>query len=312
MISPVAAGMAAMKQAESGFASHRRMLLFSLCCCAAGGWRMAWAQSAFAGQDVVRRYEGGRFRVEYRYGYEILDDALQHSVTRYGPYKIEPVATEMSENRLRQEVLKGDLVNVMVHNADYRDLNEELTAIDIPLEKGLQGYRVGLIRATDQGRINQVRDIGSFRQLQIGAGEQWSDVKVYRENGILPVTAKSYESLMQMLEHGRFDLFPRAATGILAEYDNFKGKYPSLGIDQHLLLYWPSAKYIYVSKSAPRLAERIRYGLEEMQKDGSFDRRFEEYASQVIAELDFPHRTVIELENPLLPSWARVPRLEWR
>jgi hypothetical protein len=274
---------------------------------------MAWAQSASpAGQDVVRRYDGGNFRVEYRYGYEMLDDALEHSLARYGPYKIEAVATEMSENRLRQEVLKGDLVNVMVHNADYSEVNEELTVIDIPLEKGLQGYRVAFILTTEQGRVNQVRDIASLRQLQIGAGEQWSDVQVYRDNGIHPTTAKSYESLLLMLEHGRFDLFPRAATGILAEYDNYKDKYPGLAIDQHLLLYWPSAKYIYVSKSAPRLAERIRYGLEEMQKDGSFDRHFEKYSSQVIAELNFPQRTVIELENPLLPSWARIPRLKWQ
>lgn len=280
----------------------------------AGGWGMARAELISLPQraDVVRRYDVGRFIYSYRYGYELLDDALEHSVARYGPYKLERVVTEMSENRLRQEVLKGDLVNVIVHNSDHEGINEGLIRVDVPLDKGLEGYRLFFIRATDQGRVNQVRDANDLRQLQIGTGEQWSDVRILRYNGIYPVTARNYESLLLMLERARFDLFPRAATGILAEYDISKSKYPDLAIDQHLLIYWPTAKYIYVSKSAPHLAGRIRYGLQAMQKDGTFDKHFENYSSQVIAKLNLPERTLIELENPLLPAWAKIPRPKWR
>jgi hypothetical protein len=70
--------------------------------------------------------------------------------------------------------------------------------------------------------------------------------------------------------------------------------------------------FAFVSKSTPRLAERIRYGLEEMQKDGSFDRFFDEHFSEVIAKLKFPQRTIIELENPLVPVWAKIARPELR
>ncbi len=80
---------------------------------------------------------------------------------------------------------------------------------------------------------------------------------------------------------------------------------------QKLLIHFPYALYAYVSKSAPRLAERIRYGLQEMQKDGSFDRHFDKYFAQTIADLRFRERTIIELENPFLPAWAKIPRLEW-
>ena len=275
---------------------------------------MACAQSRAPpdADDVVRRYDVGRFKVSYKYGYEVLDDALEHSVARYGPYSVEAAGTEMSENRLRQEALKGDLVNVVVQNADHRELDEGMILIDIPLDKGLQGYRVAFIRAIDQDRVNQVRDIDGLRQLQLGTGEQWSDAAIYSHNGINPVTARNYELLLSMLERGRFDLFPRTTTGILAEYDHYKKQYPSLAIDQHLLIYQPSATYIYVSKSAPRLAERIRFGLQEMQKDGSFDRHFEKYFSPAIAALNLPRRTLIELENPLLPAWAKIRRVGWR
>jgi hypothetical protein len=296
------------------FSRRRRALLLGLCGYMAGGGGIARPESASPSQppDVVRRYDVGRFNYSYKYGYAILDDALEHSLARYGPYRVEPVSTEMSENRVRQEILKGDLVNVMVHNADHKEINEELLRIDVALDKGLEGYRLVFIRTTDQGRVNQVRDINGLRQLQVGTGEQWSDVAIFHYNRIYPVTAKNYESLLLMLERGRFDLFPRTATGILAEYDNCKGKYPDLTIDQHLLIYWPTAKYIYVSKSAPRLAERIRYGLHKMQQDGSFEKHFEKHSSQVMAKLNLPGRMLIELENPLLPTWAKISRPELR
>jgi hypothetical protein len=123
----------------------------------------------------VRRYERVRFRGRERYGYEILDDALKHSVARYGPYKVEPVTTEMSIARLRQQVLKGDLINVVVFPVGLKEIDEGLIPIDIPLDKGLHGYRIAFIRATDQDRMCRVRDIAGLRQLRIGTGEQWAE-----------------------------------------------------------------------------------------------------------------------------------------
>jgi hypothetical protein len=49
-----------------------------------------------------------------------------------------------------------------------------------------------------------------------------------------------------------------------------------------------------------------------MQKDGSFDQHFDKYFAQTIADFRFSKRTVIELENPFLPAWAKIPPLEWR
>jgi len=92
-------------------------------------------------QDVVRRYEHGIFVVRHEYAYAPLDDALEHSVARYGPYKIEPVTTEMFLVRLHQEAPKGDLVNVAVLPAGQRDMDEGLIPINLPLDKCLWGYR---------------------------------------------------------------------------------------------------------------------------------------------------------------------------
>ena len=291
-------------------ASQLAALLLVFCPLAAA---CAQSSAPALAPDVVRRYEFGYIGVSLRYGYELLDVALERSVARYGPYRLEPVLTEMSIARLQREVVKGDLVNVVVRATNSRrETDEELIPIDIPLDKGLNGYRVAIIRANDRDRFVRVGDIAGLRQLRIGIGEQWNDVPIYRHNDIPLVAAKEYESLLGMLERERFDLFPRPATGIISEFNALKEQYPSLAIEQHLLIHYPLGVYAFVSKSTPRLAERIRYGLEEMQKDGSMDKHLDLYFAQTVADLHLSTRTIIELENPYLPDWAKTYRLEWR
>ena len=290
-------------------------ILVGLSCYAAGAWWMARAESISMPQfeDVVRRYDKGIFMVHYQYAYAPLDDALERSVARYGLYKDEPATTQMSLARLHQEVLKGDLVNVMVLPPGRREMDEGLVPIDIPLDEGFWGYHVGFIRAADQTLIDKVRDIAGMRQLRLGDRQQLINAPIYEYNGIpVAVDAGDYDSLVQMLQRGRFDLISRPAATAVDEFETYVEKYPDLKIDQHLLIHFPSALYVYVSKSAPHLAERIRYGLQEMQKDGSLKRHFEKYLFPAVAKLNFPERTVIELKNPLLPAWTKIPILEWR
>ena len=237
---------------------------------------------------------------------------MRRSVSRYGPYRTELAMTEMSVARLHREAIKGDLINMLARAPGSSEMNEGLIPIDIPLDKGLNGYRVAFIRADDQSRIARLRDIAGLRQMRVGIGQQWLDVPIYKHNNIPLVAAREYESLLGMLQLGRFDLFPRPATAVFSEYNAYKARYPGIAIDQHLLIRYPHGMYAFVSKSTPRLAERIRYGLEEMQRDGSFDRYFDEHFSEVIAKLKFRQRTLIELDNPLLPAWARIARPDLR
>jgi len=302
----------------SKFFNHRNgpigALLLSLCCYLAGGAWTASAQSSSPPQDVVRRYEGGRLLVIQKYSYALLDAALERSVARYGRYKVEPVATEMSPARLRKEVLKGDLINVVVRPPGNKEMDEGLIPVDVPLEKGLFGYRVPFIRAGDQTRLEHVRNIAGLQQLRLGTAEEYLAKAIYQHNGIEVVTAGNYGSLLLMLEHGRLDVFPVGINWFLAEaeYNHYKNKYPTLAIEQHLLIHYPFAHYVYVSKSALGLSERIRYGLQEMQNDGSFDRLFDKHFAQAVVDLRFHQRTIIELENPFLPAWAKIPKIKWR
>ena len=71
------------------------------------------------------------------------------------------------------------------------------------------------------------------------------------------------------------------------------------------MIHYPFPQYFYVSKSEPRLAERLAYGLNQMVEDGTFDAIFDKHFGATLAALKLDQRTIIELENPFLPDWAR-------
>jgi ABC-type amino acid transport substrate-binding protein len=77
-----------------------------------------------------------------------------------------------------------------------------------------------------------------------------------------------------------------------------------LAIEQALIIHYPFPQYFYVSRSTPRLAGRIHAGLDEMVRDGTFDRIVDKHFGAALADLNLEKRTVIELENPFLPPWA--------
>jgi hypothetical protein len=242
--------------------------------------------------------------------WDFLIAALDHTTPTYGPYVIDAYPDPMSTQREVEEVISGPLINVIASDPGHPDLNAQTIPIAIPIDKGLLGYRVALIRRDQQTRVNEVNDIQGLRLLNVGQGQDWGDVPVYRYNRIPLVTASHYDQLFPMLVRRRFDLFPRGVLEITPELISFRTLYPEMAIDTHLLIRYPYAQFFSVSKSEPLIAQRIKDGLEAMRKDGSFDALFQKNFGQAVADLHLERRVVIELNNPFLPSWVPVERKE--
>jgi hypothetical protein len=58
------------------------------------------------------------------------------------------------------------------------------------------------------------------------------------------------------------------------------------------------------------IAQRIKDGLEEMRKDGSFETLFQKNFARAVADLHLERRVLIDLKNPFLPNWVPVERKE--
>ncbi|QCP54131.1 amino acid ABC transporter substrate-binding protein [Trinickia violacea] len=263
------------------------------------------SSSVFAA-DVVRPLKSEEYLVRYAYPFELLTEVLKVTTPTYGPYVEIPYTDPISIARSHTEALKGDRINIMISDAGHEDFDEGMIPIPFPIDRGLLGYRVALIDKHNQAKIDTVTTLEQLRSLSVGQGSNWGDVRVYQYNRVPVTTAETYDSLFLMLLHGRFDLFPRGVLEAPEEERAYGPRYPNLAIDRHLLIKYPFAQFFYVSKSQPRLAARIRDGLELMQKNGSFQAFFNRHFASQLSDLDLSHRTIIELQNPYLPAW--VPR----
>jgi hypothetical protein len=258
--------------------------------------------------DTVKPLKSDEFRVRYAYPFELLTEVLKRTTPAYGPYVEEPYTETISVARSHEEAVKGDRINIMISDAGHKEFDEDMIPVPFPIDKGLLGYRVALIDSDNQSKIDAVQTLEQLRTLSVGQGSNWGDVRVYEYNHVPVRTAQTYESLFLMLLHGRFDLFPRGVTEAPGEVLAYGPQYPRLVIDRHLLIRYPFAQFFYVSKSEPRLAARIRDGLEQMKKDGSFDAFFNQHFARQLIDLKLPDRTVIELKNPYLPAWVPLSR----
>lgn len=275
-----------------------------------GGLLLALAVGATAmAADVVKPFKAESDLVRYAFHYALLDAVLQRTVGQYGPYVMQPYREPISPARGHQEAIRGEILNLLISDAGHAIIDEGMIPIPYPLDKGLLGYRIALIRKQDQARIERIDSVEQLRSLTVGQGRSWGDVKILEYNRI-PVDTSStdYEPLFAMLVRGRFDLFPRGATEIGSELAAYGAAYPELAIDRHLLIKYPFAQFFYVSKSAPHLAARLRDGLEQMVGDGSFDALFARHFARTLSELELGKRVVIELENPYLPAWVPLQR----
>ncbi|NQD37982.1 amino acid ABC transporter substrate-binding protein [Permianibacter sp. IMCC34836] len=243
---------------------------------------------------------------------ELLRTALDRTSTDYGPYVLKPADQDMNEARFLVEARSGTLINV-VWSATSIEKEKTLLPVRIPLEKGLLGYRIGLIRAGSQARFDQVKTAQDLLPFEFGLGPGWGDIDVYQAAGF-KVQLAPYEELFAMTAFGRFDYFSRGVNEVFAEFDVRQSQTPNLEIEQGILLHYPYPFYFFVTPTDPKLAERIERGLQRMLADGSFDLIFHKYNNAAIKRANFSKRRLIELPNRNLPPQTplRDARLWYR
>lgn len=267
----------------------RRTWLFLLLCA-------ALSQPALATADIVitfpRPETGPDARA--RYPLRLLEAALKNSGR---PYKIKLFSLPMLQGRalLRLENSEGiDVLSTMTSV----ERESKLLPIRIPIDKGLLGWRLLLIRKADADRFSKIRTVDELKSLVAGQGSDWPDAQILRANGFTVNGTANYEALFNMLDKGRFDFFPRGTTEIWREIELYQER---LMIEPTLVLRYPSAIYFFVRKSDTQLAADIQAGLQKMIADGSFDKIHHEHFGAMITRSNLKGRRVFDLENPLIP-----------
>ena len=261
------------------------------------------AQSAAA--EVVRfprpEFEGDR---RFDYATQLLKLAL----SKMGPqYRVELADVPMNQARQIHELEAGRGIDVApVPSSAERE--ERLLAVYIPINRGVLGWRLALMRKGDAARFADVNTLDDLKRVSIAQGMYWPDTDILRANGIPVISGPTYEGLFKMIVGGRFDYFPRSVMEIWNEQAS---NADALEVEPRIALHYPNyASYFMLNKGNTRLAEIIRQGLEKALADGSADRLFEQHHGESLRRAQLGKRVVIELKNPLVTPRTPVNRPE--
>lgn len=269
-----------------------------------------------SGQDVSMTYiyNGPESKNDnrYRYHWSVLKAALDATSKKWGAYTLKP-SQFMNESRqvIEMHAARG-LINTMVLDTTA-ELEQRLLPVRIPVDKGLLGYRVFLIREADQGKFSKVQTLDDLRRFSIGQGADWSDKSIFRAAGFTVVTGNAYEGLFGMLEAGRFDAFGRGVTEVLPELAEFSAKAPSMVIESDLLLYYPMPVYFWFPKTedGQRRAKRVEEGMHIILAQGVLDKLFMAEYADTLKRLNLKHRRLFKIDNPLLPNGNPFANKAW-
>jgi hypothetical protein len=223
----------------------------------------------------------------------------------YGPYVLAR-SPEMSQGRALIELENDESALVDIANvASNVEREQQLLAIPIPIDGGLLGLRVCVVRRNNLPKFKGIQSVEDFskRGLRIGQGTHWPDTNILQVNGIKVVTHSRYEILFRMLENNRFECFARGASEVL--YDLRLVDNPDYVIEPDLLLAYAMPSYFFVGNHNQELAHRIQLGLERAILDRSFADYLDRFYRRPIKELNLGSRNMLVLDNPFLTedSW---------
>jgi hypothetical protein len=211
-------------------------------------------------------------RVHEIYYLQLLRLALEKNIATDGPFVIEQYSKTLSHKRFLAELAREDGVIDIIWTMNDKRREQELLPIKVSLLRGLNSYRIFLIRAEDQYKFNSLTTFQELSKLTAGSSINWPDTPILKDNGLSVVTAAHYELLFTMLAAKRFDYFPRGLYEIWNEQQIHKDK--NLSIETAIMLHYHAPIYFFVNKKNIALADRIERGLLLAIKDGSFDQLF--------------------------------------
>lgn len=236
-----------------------------------------------------------------QYTLDVLRESLERTRGTFGDFTLAP-SLPMHEKYRPTALEHGDAgINISVFPAKA-GLDQNLIPVRIPIDRGLVGYRVLTIHAADQPRFDGVQTAEDLKPFHFGLPGSWQDVGILQQNGLTVETSTSQEGLFRMLDTNRLDALTNAVPPVAELFEHYARSYPAVAIEKRLLLHYPMPFYFWFrnTEEGRKQAERVRTGLRSMIEDGTLKILFYKRYGAFLKQLDFAHRRVIELANPLL------------
>ena len=213
-----------------------------------------------------------------------------------------PVA---QEKRLNAELTNGNLhVAFMPPDPERMDLENRgiIKSIKVPLERGMLGYRICLLREADKDLLKYVESVDDLKHLTVGLGLGWGDIAVYTNAGITVVEApftKTTDPLKSLVAK-HFDALPLGVNEYQLFLQEFNKESGGVVQDKHIAIRYPWYRYVWISTAAPHSAElyeALSKGFGIIASNGEFITIYEKFKG-ALPPATLSNRRTIELENP--------------
>lgn len=268
------------------------------------------ADAATPPQQIVYPRPESEHDSRYLYDWEVLRTALEKTRASFGPFELRQASQYMSPARVTAEAAGGGPINMFVR-ATSLQLEQQFRPVRIPVDRGLIGYRLLLVRPEDLPAFGEVKTLDQLRRFSIGQGRGWVDVGILQAAGFKVVEGNNYDGLFSMLAVKRFDALSRSVDEALREYDE---RHQQIGfeVEPGVALYYPLARYFFTRRDAEgeALARRLEAGLEAMVQDGSLQALFMSYKGPLIKRSGLAQRRLFRIANPTLPPQTPLARGE--
>ncbi len=262
--------------------------------------------NAWASDIVVAQTE----KEKYKYRIELANLILEKTSSEYGHAEVVPYSGMDPSQQRAINLLSANKIDLM-----YLPPTEERLAgfdsIKIDIHHGMLGFRVFIIRKSDQERFAKIKTIDDLRGFKGGFGSQWGDFKVFGLNHLPVVGTANTHTLLRMLNARRFDYFHRGLHEAWAEVEANKHKFPDLTVDKNIALVYDLPVYFMFNKNNEVLKERFEKGFKIIRADGSFKKLFYANFNDIVEKADIKNRTLIRIKYPTPKGLAPIDTSLW-
>jgi hypothetical protein len=203
----------------------------------------------------------------------------------------------MNKRRALVEAASRTVPNFLVVTGPEAGRDAGLAPVRFPVHLGVNGYRVCFVHAPRQPAVRAADSLEAVARLHHVQGRDWPDVAILRANGFTVTEVNTYESLFQLVEVGRADLFCRSVLEVGEELRAHAGV-KGLALDDSLLLAYDLPQYLYTHPGNKAVIERIARGLRRAFADGSLQALLRRYLQPSLAVLNLRQRRLFVLTTP--------------
>lgn len=209
----------------------------------------------------------------------------------------------MTQGRTLHELQQNRLIDIAWAGANTTILNK-LTVVNIPLTKGLIGYRAFITHIDNIEKLKKIKTLKELKKITLCQGTHWSDTEILLAAGLTIIQNSSYEGMFQQTHIKRCGAFPRGINEVSSEVVARKNKMPNLTVYHDLILYYPFPMYFFTSPNNVKLTTILKSGLEAAIDDGSFEDYIKTHSTtkNLFPLSNWNKSTFIKLNNPFLPS----------